>query len=598
MQWTRKELIKAYLDFFKSKKHAILPSAPLVPENDPTVLFTTAGMHPLVPFLLGQPHPLGERLADVQKCLRTQDIESVGDTYHHTFFEMLGNWSLGDYFKKEAIEFSSEFLTKILKIPIERMGITIFGGDKDYSKIPKDDEAAKIWLSLGIKEEKIAYMEGGVKDSKDNWWGPAGLTGPCGPSTEMFYWKPNNIPVPKKFDPKDENWVEIWNDVLMQYVKNDKGDYNLAKQKNIDTGMGVERTLSMLNSLEDDYLSECFLPIIQEIEKLSRKKYGKNKEETRAMRIIADHLKAAVFILSEKVMPSNTERGYVLRRLIRRAIRYGKTLMMQNNFTKKLAEIVISMYQDDYKELKDNKKFIFEEIEKEENRFRETLASGLRFFNKIAEESKGNEISGKDAFLLYQSYGFPLELTKEIAKEKEINVDEKSFNEEYQKHRELSRTASAGKFKSGLADNTEATTKLHTATHLLNQALRIVLNKPNLHQAGSNITGERTRFDFTFDRKLTSEEIKAVEDLVNQKIKEKLPVRREEMTIEQAKKAGAMGVFEHKYGEKVFVYSIGDFSKEICAGPHAKNTRELGHFKIIKEEASSAGVRRIKAILE
>ena len=598
MQWTRKELIKAYLDFFKSKKHAILPSAPLVPENDPTVLFTTAGMHPLVPFLLGQPHPLGERLADVQKCLRTQDIESVGDTYHHTFFEMLGNWSLGDYFKKEAIEFSSEFLTKILKIPIERMGITIFGGDKDYSKIPKDDEAAKIWLSLGIKEEKIAYMEGGVKDSKDNWWGPAGLTGPCGPSTEMFYWKPNNIPVPKKFDPKDENWVEIWNDVLMQYVKNDKGDYNLAKQKNIDTGMGVERTLSMLNSLEDDYLSECFLPIIQEIEKLSRKKYGKNKEETRAMRIIADHLKAAVFILSEKVMPSNTERGYVLRRLIRRAIRYGKTLMMQNNFTKKLAEIVISMYQDDYKELKDNKKFIFEEIEKEENRFRETLASGLRFFNKIAEESKRNEISGKDAFLLYQSYGFPLELTKEIAKEKEINVDEKSFNEEYQKHRELSRTASAGKFKSGLADNTEATTKLHTATHLLNQALRIVLNKPNLHQAGSNITGERTRFDFTFDRKLTSEEIKAVEDLVNQKIKEKLPVRREEMTIEQAKKAGAMGVFEHKYGEKVFVYSIGDFSKEICAGPHAKNTRELGHFKIIKEEASSAGVRRIKAILE
>ena len=598
MQWTRKELIKAYLDFFKSKKHAILPSAPLVPENDPTVLFTTAGMHPLVPFLLGQPHPLGERLADVQKCLRTQDIESVGDTYHHTFFEMLGNWSLGDYFKKEAIEFSSEFLTKILKIPIERMGITIFGGDKDYSKIPKDDEAAKIWLSLGIKEEKIAYMEGGVKDSKDNWWGPAGLTGPCGPSTEMFYWKPNNIPVPKKFDPRDENWVEIWNDVLMQYVKNDKGDYNLAKQKNIDTGMGVERTLSMLNSLEDDYLSECFLPIIQEIEKLSRKKYGKNKEETRAMRIIADHLKAAVFILSEKVMPSNTERGYVLRRLTRRAIRYGKTLMMQNNFTKKLAEIVISMYQDDYKELKDNKKFIFEEIEKEENRFRETLASGLRFFNKIAEESKGNEISGKDAFLLYQSYGFPLELTKEIAKEKEINVDEKSFNEEYQKHRELSRTASAGKFKSGLADNTEATTKLHTATHLLNQALRIVLNKPNLHQAGSNITGERTRFDFTFDRKLTSEEIKAVEDLVNQKIKEKLPVRREEMTIEQAKKAGAMGVFEHKYGEKVFVYSIGDFSKEICAGPHAKNTRELGHFKIIKEEASSAGVRRIKAILE
>lgn len=598
MQWTRKEIIKAYLDFFKSKNHAVIPSAPLVPENDPTVLFTTAGMHPLVPFLLGQPHPLGKRLADVQKCIRTQDIDSVGDSYHHTFFEMLGNWSIGDYFKKEAIEFSFEFLTKILKIPLKRLGVTVFGGDKDYPKIPKDEEAAKIWLSLGIQKERIAYIEGGVENSKDNWWGPAGLTGPCGPSTEMFYWKPNNIPAPKNFDPKDERWVEIWNDVLMQYVKDAKGNYDIAKQKNIDTGMGTERTLAVLNSLEDDYLSECFLPIIQEIEKLSKKKYGKDKEETRAMRIISDHIKASTFILAEKVMPSNTERGYVIRRLIRRAIRYGKTLMMQNNFTKKIAEIVINMYKEDYKELEQNKKFILEEIEKEENRFRETLASGLRFFNKIIENVKDNKISGKDAFLLYQSYGFPLELTKEIVKEKGINVDEKSFNEKYKKHQELSRTASAGKFKSGLADNTEATTKLHTATHLLNQALRIVLKKPGLHQAGSNITGERTRFDFTFDRKLTAEELKQVENLVNEKIKAKLEVKKEEMTLEQAKKSGAMGVFEHKYGEKVFVYSIGDFSKEICAGPHVKNTGELGHFKIIKEEASSAGVRRIKAILE
>ncbi|MEM4270811.1 MAG: alanine--tRNA ligase [Candidatus Pacearchaeota archaeon] len=598
MIWTRKELIRAYLDFFKEKRHSIIPSAPLIPENDPTVLFTTAGMHPLVPFLLGQPHPLGKRLADVQKCLRTQDIESVGDTYHHTFFEMLGNWSLGDYFKKEAIEWSFEFLTKILKIPIERLGVTVFGGDKDYPKIPRDDEAAEIWLSLGIKKERIAYMEGGVKDSKDNWWGPAGLTGPCGPSTEMFYWKPNNIPAPKKFDPKDERWVEIWNDVLMQYVKDKEGNYNLAKQKNIDTGMGVERTLTVLNGLEDDYLSECFSPIIQKIEEISKIKYGKNNEETRAMRIIADHIKAATFILAEKIAPSNVERGYVLRRLIRRAIRYSKILSIQDNFTKKIAEVVINMYKKDYLELEKNQKFIFEEIEKEENRFRDTLASGLKFFNKIIENLKNKTISGNDAFLLYQSYGFPLELTKEIAKEKGINVDEKSFNEEYKKHQELSRTASAGVFKSGLADNTEATTKLHTATHLLNQALRIVLKKPDLHQAGSNINPERLRFDFTFDRKLTPEELKQVEDLVNEKIKEKLPVKREEMTLEQAKKINAQGVFEHKYGEKVFVYFIGDFSKEICAGPHVKNTGELGHFKIIKEEASSAGVRRIKAILE
>jgi alanyl-tRNA synthetase len=587
MEWTRKQLIQAYSDFFKNKGHAILPSAPLVPENDPTVLFTTAGMHPLVPFLLGQPHPQGKRLANVQKCIRTQDIEEVGDTFHHTFFEMLGNWSLGDYFKKEAIEFSLEFLTKVLKIPLERFAVTCFAGDKDAKK---DNEAANVWKSLGISENRIAFL-----GKEDNWWGPAGNTGPCGPDSEMFYWKDNKEPAPKIFKPEDKRWVEIWNDVFMQYNKNEAGKYLLAKQKNIDTGMGVERTLSALNGLEDNYLSEVFLPIIQKIGEISGKKYGKDEQVMKAMRIIADHIKASVFILADNVMPSNVERGYVLRRLIRRAVRYGKMLEMQN-FTKKVAEPVFSIYQDDYKELKENKKKILEELEKEEARFMETIEEGIKAFERLSKEKK--DISGKDAFLLYQSYGFPVEMTRELAKEKKIKVDVKGFEEEQKKHQELSRTASEGKFKSGLADKSEATTKLHTTTHLLNQALRIVLNKPDLHQAGSNITAERTRFDFTFDRKLTSEELKQVEDLVNEKIKAKLEVKKEEMTLEQAKKAGSQGVFEHKYGEKVFVYSIGDFSKEICAGPHVKNTKELGHFKIIKEEASSAGVRRIKAILE
>ena len=586
MNWTRKRLIDAYLKFFKEKGHAIIPSAPLVPEHDPTVLFTTAGMHPLVPFLLGQPHPLGKRLVNVQKCIRTGDIDSVGDTSHHTFFEMLGNWSLGDYFKKEAIEFSFEFLTKVLKIPKEKLAVTCFAGDKNAGK---DEEAFKVWKSLGIKEERIAFL-----GKEDNWWGPAGLTGPCGPDSEMFFWQ-SGKPVPKKFNPKDKAWVEIWNDVFMQYNKDKKGDYNLAKQKNIDTGMGVERTVAALNSITDDYMTECFLPIIKAIEKISKRKYGANEQDTRAMRIIADHIKASVFILAEKVEPSNTEQGYVLRRLIRRAIRHGKTLMMQNNFTKEIAKIVIEMYAGDYTNLREEP-FILAEIEKEESRFRETLVSGLKYFNKITEGKK--EVTGKDSFLLYQSYGFPLEMTKELAKEKGIKVNEKEFEKELQRHQELSRTASEGRFKSGLADKSVETTRLHTATHLLNQALRIVLKSSSIHQKGSNITAERLRFDFNFDRKLTEQELKQVEKLVNEKIKQSLLVEKQEMTVEQAKLAGAHGVFEHKYGEKVFVYSMGDFSKEICAGPHVRNTKELGKFKIIKEESVAAGVRRSKAVLE
>ncbi|MBD3247023.1 alanine--tRNA ligase [Candidatus Pacearchaeota archaeon] len=585
----RKELIKKYTDFFsKKKKHKRIANSSLVPENDPTVLFTTAGMHPLVPFLLGQKHPLGKRLTNVQKCIRTGDIEEVGDTFHHTFFEMLGNWSLGDYFKKEAINWSFEFLTKELKLPIERLAVSCFKGNKDA---PKDEEAAKIWQSLGVPKERIAFL-----GKKENWWGPAGVTGPCGPDTEMFYWKDNKNPAPKKFNPDDEKWVEIWNDVFMQYNKDEKGNYNPAKQKNVDTGMGVERTTAILNGIEDNYLGDTFKPIIQEIEKLSQKDYGKKDEDTRAMRIIADHIKAAVFILADGVTPSNTEQGYVLRRLIRRAIRFGKKLGIpkEKDLTTPLVKEILKIYED-YKELKKNKEKIISELNKEEGKFEQTLDKGLKELKKMIVNSK---ISGKDAFLLYQSYGFPLEMTKEIASENNSAVDEKGFNKEFKKHKELSRTASKGRFKSGLADNTEKTKKLHTATHLLLQALKIVLKDKKIEQKGSNITPKRLRLDFSFPRKLTNEEIKKVENLVNEQIKKGLKVTKEEMSPEEAKKKGACGTFDKKYGDIVSVYTIEDFSKEICKGPHVKNLSELGKFKIKKETSSSAGVRRIKAVLK
>jgi alanyl-tRNA synthetase len=564
---TRKELIKKYLDFFKSKNHKEIPNASLIPENDPTVLFTTAGMHPLVPYLLGQKHPLGKRLCNVQKCIRTGDIEEVGDTTHHTFFEMLGNWSLGDYFKEDAIKFSFEFLTKVLKIQKEKLSVTCFKGNKDAQK---DTEAEKIWKSLGIKKIKFLGKE-------DNWWGPAGNTGPCGPDTEIFV-----------------NNVEIWNDVFMQYKKDSKGNYEPAKQKNIDTGMGVERTLAILNNLDDNYLTEIWKPLIEKIEELSEKKYKGNEKH---MRIIADHIKASVFILAEGMTPSNTEQGYVLRRLIRRAIMYGKKLGIETNkdITTPLLKQIIKIYSD-YPELKKNEKFIIDELNKEEDKFEKTLEKGLSKFNKITEDKK--ELNCKNAFLLYQSYGFPIEMIKELAKEKGIKINEKEFQKECESHQELSRTASAGKFKSGLADNSETTTKLHTATHLLLQSLKIVLDDENIIQKGSNITPERLRFDFNFSRKLTKEELEKIEDLVNAQIQNSCEIKREEMSPKEAKKKGACGIFDKKYGEKVSVYSIGNFSKEICAGPHAKNTCELGHFKIIKEESSSSGVRRIKAVLE
>jgi len=559
----RKQLIQKYLKFFESKGHKIIPNASLIPKDDPTVLFTTAGMHPLTPYLLGQRHPLGKKLVNVQKCIRTTDIEEVGDTSHHTFIEMLGNWSLGDYWKKQAIEYSFEFLTKVLEIPKEKIHVTCFKGDKNA---PKDTESAEIWKSLGINKIKFLGKE-------DNWWGPAGKTGPCGPDTEMFV-----------------NRFEIWNNVFMQYNKTEKGEYEPLKQKNIDTGMGVERTLAILNGLEDDYMTKTFLPIIKKIEKISKKEY---KDHKKRMRIIADHIKAAVFIIADGVLPSNTGQGYVLRRLIRRVVRYERILGVKN-FIAKIAESVFEIY-DDYEELEKNKKHILDELKKEETKFNKTLDKGLRVFNKIIKNKK--ILSGKDAFLLYQSYGFPIEMTKELAREKKIKINKKEIEEELTKHQKLSRTASRGVFGSGLADQSKKTIKLHTATHLLNEALRKVLDK-NIRQRGSNITPERLRFDFNFPRKLTEKEIKKVEELVNKKISQGLKATSEEMPLKKALEIGAQSEFNARYPDIVSVYSIGNFSKEICIGPHVKKTNEIGKFKIKKEGSSASGIRRIKAVVE
>ncbi|HRZ85949.1 MAG TPA: alanine--tRNA ligase [Candidatus Paceibacterota bacterium] len=603
---TRQELIKEYIRFFKLKKHKEIPSASLIPENDPTVLFTTAGMHPLVPYLLGQPHPLGKKLTNVQKCIRTGDIDNVGDEFHHTFFEMLGNWSLGDYFKKEAIEYAFEFLTKALKIKKEKLAVTCFEGNKNA---PKDNESEKVWLSLGISKERIAFLP-----EKDNWWGPAGKTGPCGPDTEVFYWKKSNEKTPEKFNPKDKNWIEIWNcGVFMQYNKNINEKYEELKQKNVDTGMGVERTIAILNGFDDNYKSSIFRPIISKIEELSKKKYeNANEKDKKSIRIVADHIRASVFILGDErgIKPSNVEQGYVLRRLIRRSIRYGKLLGIKSEkpFTSEIAKEVINIYQD-YPEIKRNEKLILSELEQEENKFAQTLEKGLKKFDEIVKESEKHNktICGKDAFLLFQSYGFPIEMTQELAKENKIKLNLNEYECEMKKHQELSRTSSAGMFKSGLADNSEMTTKLHTATHLLNEALKEILNNEDIKQKGSNITPERLRFDFNFPRKLTNEELKKIEDLVNKKINESLEVKREEMPITNAIKSGAQAEFGAKYPSIVCVYTVEEknkenktiwFSKEICTGPHVKNTKELGHFKIIKEESVAAGIRRIKAILE
>jgi|SRR3989338_3055076 len=590
MTVTRKELINKFIEFFKTKQHKEIPNASLIPSNDPTVLFTTAGMHPLVPYLSGQSHPLGKRLVNVQRCIRTGDIDEVGDSTHHTFFEMLGNWSLEDYWKKEAISMTFEFHTKILKIPLEKYAVSVFAGDIDAEK---DEESANTWQKLGIPKERIAFLP-----KKDNWWGPAGTTGPCGPNTEMFYYSGKKAP--KKFNPEDKKWVEIGNDVLMQYEKTKDKKFIALKQKNIDFGGGVERTLAVLNNLDDNYLTEIWQPIIKEIEKISHKNYQEHKKE---MRIIADHIKAATFIIGDEnsITPANIGRGYVLRRLIRRAIRYSKLLNIEINFTTKVAEKVIEIY-DDYENLTKNKETVLKELEKEETKFKSTLERGIRQFNKLTENQK--EISGKEAFLLFQSYGFPIEITEEMAKEKNIEVNKDDFEKEYRKHQELSRTTSAGVFKSGLSDHSEKTTRLHTATHLLNEAMSQVLG-PEVAQRGSNITQERTRFDFVFNRKLTDQEIKKIENIVNNIVKKALEVKCEELEYKKALESGAKGEFDHKYPEKVTVYTVidteeerGYFSKEICAGPHVNNTKDIGKIKITEQSSVSAGVRRIKAIVE
>jgi len=585
-----KKLKEMYLEFFKQKKHMIIPNAPLVPENDPTVLFTTAGMHPLVPFLLGQPHPLGKRVANVQKCLRTDDIDEIGDDFHLTFFEMLGNWSLGDYWKEEAIKWSWEFLTdnKWLGLDKDKLCISVFAGDKDA---PRDEESAKIWQSLGIPKERIFYLP-----KKDNWWGPAGETGPCGPDTEMFY-DSGKKKCSKECKPGCGcgKYFEIWNDVFLQYNKTGEGKYELLKKKNVDTGMGIERTIAALQNKKSVYEIETFKPIVEKIKQISRTKSIDEKQE-KSISIIADHAKASTFILSEQIIPSNVDRGYILRRLIRRAIRHGKLIGIEKEFLGDLVKIVIDIYKSDYPHLEKNKEFILTELKKEELKFRNTLERGLKKFEEIIKHVK--KIDGKNAFLLFQSFGFPIEMTKELGKEKGIEVDEKDFEEEFEKHQQISRVGAEKKFKGGLSDASDQTTKLHTATHLLAEALRRVLKKKDIVQKGSNITPERLRFDFNSDRKLTEDEIRDIEKVVNDQIKKSLPVNRKEMKLEDAKKLGAQAVFEHKYGEKVSVYFIGDFSIEICGGPHVKNTNELGKFKITKEESIAAGVRRIKAILE
>jgi len=586
-----KKLIEMYIEFFKEKNHKVIPNVSLVPEHDPTVLFTPAGMHPLIPYLLGQPHPLGKRFVNVQKCLRTDDIEKVGDAFHLTFFEMLGNWSLGDYFKKESISWSLEFLTskKWLGLDKEKIYVTVFAGDKE---LPKDEESARIWQELGIPKQRIFFLS-----REENFWGPVGLTGPCGPCTEIFY-DSGKEPCSKDCRPGCNcgKYFELWNNVFMEYNKTKEGKFEPLKQKNVDTGMGVERTVAILQKRKSVYEIETLKPIYEKIKEIAGIEKEDEKQQT-SMRIITDHLRASVFILGDEnpVLPSNVDRGYILRRLIRRAIRHGKLLGIEKEFLGEIAKVVVEVYKERYPLLKEKENFIFEELKKEENKFRSTLSRGLKKFEEFAKNKK---ISGKDAFLLFQSFGFPFEITKELAKERGIEVDEEGFWKEYEKHKEISRKGAEKKFKGGLIDASEQTIKLHTATHLLNEALRRVLNRRDIVQKGSNITPERLRFDFNFERKLTEEEIKKVEDLVNEQIKKGLPVWREEMTVEEAKKRGAQAVFEHKYGEKVSVYFIGDFSVEVCGGPHVKNTKELGRFKIIKEEGVAAGIRRIKAILE
>lgn len=584
-----------WFDFFRKHGHAIIGSASLIPENDPTVLFTTAGMHPLVPYLLGEKHPAGVRLADVQKCVRTGDIDEVGDASHCTFFEMLGNWSLGDYFKDEMIPWSYEFLTspEYLGIDPKRLAVSVFAGDADC---PRDERSAELWEKAGIARDHIFFLP-----KENNWWGPAGITGPCGPDSEMFI----DNGQPKCCDECSPacdcgKYLEIWNDVFMQFNKTVDGKYEPLKQKNVDTGMGLERTLCILQGKKSVYETDLFAPIIAAIESIGSGKYGSDEETTKAIRIVADHIRTSVFMIGDEkgVACSNVDQGYILRRLLRRAVRFAKKLDIEIGKLTVVAEAVIEEYKDVYPELEINRDRIVNEITAEEERFERTLQGGIKEFEKLCHYLVGDTISGKASFKLYDTYGFPIEMTVELAKEKGLKVNIDDFNKAFAEHQQKSHAGAEQKFKGGLADHSEATARLHTATHLMHRALKEVLHDDNANQKGSNITEERLRFDFTFPRALTPEEIKEVEDKVNEAIKADVPVVCEEMTVEEAKEQGAVGLFTAKYGEKVKVYTMGKYSKEICGGPHASHTGELGHFRIVKEQSSSAGVRRIKAVLE
>ncbi|MGI6589643.1 MAG: alanine--tRNA ligase [Candidatus Iainarchaeum sp.] len=602
------KLREKYINFFKSKGHIVIPSASLIPENDPTVLFTTAGMHPLVPYLLGETHPLGKRLCNVQKCIRTGDIDEVGDAWHLSFFEMLGNWSLGDYFKKEAIEMSFEFLTgkEYLNIPLQRLSVTVFGGDSDA---PRDEESASTWKKLGISENRIHFLP-----KEDNWWGPAGETGPCGPDTEMFYHvkdvQENSTQDFLELN-KNGKFCEIWNDVLMEYNKNKDGVYEESKQKNIDTGMGVERTVAVLNGFDNVYEIDNLKPILNKVLALSNR-INKTQEELtleerKSSRIITDHLRASVMILGDEkgITPSNVDQGYILRRFIRRSIRHAKLIGINEKFCKSVAEVIVEIMGPIYPEVEKNKERIFSELEKEEEKFSTALEGGMRVLEKklvYLTKANSTELNAKGAFDLFQSYGFPIEMTIEICKEKGFSVDVNGFEKLLKEHQELSRKGAEQKFKGGLADDGVQTTKLHTCAHLTLAALKEVID-PSIEQKGANITSERLRFDFNLDRKLTPEEIKKIEDWVNNAIKDEFKVNMKIMNLDDAKKMGAHGTFTSKYGEQVKVYTITGksgkvYSNEICGGPHVEDCKGMGIYKIVKEESSSAGVRRIKAILE
>lgn len=591
---TSGELRSMWLNFFKSKGHAVIPSASVIPENDPTVLFTTAGMHPLVPYLLGSKHPAGTRLTDVQKCIRTGDIDEVGDASHLTFFEMLGNWSLGDYFKKEMIAWSWEFLTspEYLGLDKDKLAFTVFEGEGD---IPRDDEAANYWMENGVKKENIYFLP-----REHNWWGPAGQTGPCGPDTEMFIIK-DQPPCGPDCSPACScgRFLEIWNDVFMQYNKTADGQYVPMAKKNVDTGMGLERTVCTLNGCKTVYETDAFTNIIAKISELSGKHYDDDEATTKAFRIVADHLRTSTFIMGDPrgVSPSNVDQGYVLRRLIRRAVRFGMGLGMPEGFTAEIGKVVINQYAEVYPELKQNENFVLEQFKLEETRFARTLRQGEREFEKAVSRMGENKvIDGVVAFNLYATYGFPIEMTRELAKEHGLTVDEAGFEKHFAEHQKSSHAGAEQRFKGGLADSSAQSARLHTATHLLHAALRRVLGD-EVAQKGSNITPERLRFDFSFGRKVTKDELAQVEALVNEWIKADVPVVMTETTVEDAKKEGAIGLFESKYGERVRMYTMGDYSKEICGGPHASHTGELVSFKILKEESSSAGVRRIKAVI-